>query len=135
MEFYATHNARVNFPNLPTELELGKLLQDISKRFEQVYIVIDGLDEVGAAISIDRSELVRTLSNLHHQPSTIRTAIFSRAETDIKDQLVDFAAISIAARSSDLQLYVAAKIKQLSITDRGLKSEVLEALVNGAEGM
>jgi hypothetical protein len=122
-------------PTTPTEEELGNLLKRMSLRFEQVSLVVDGLDEVGAAISIDRVELVRVLSTLHKTPSNIRIIIFSRAEADIKDQMTDFRCVSIAARSSDLQLYVAAKMQQLLIKDSNLRLEVLEALVDGADGM
>lgn len=135
MTVYSSHNTSGKLPTTPTEEELGTLLKHISQRFKQVSLVVDGLDEVGASIFVDRSELVKVLSALHEAPSNIRIIIFSRAEADIKDQMTDFSCVSIAARSSDLQLYVAAKMQQLLIKDTSLKLEVLEALVNGADGM
>lgn len=49
--------------------------------------------------------------------------------------MINVSCVSIAARSSDLQLYVAAKIQQLRIKDSNLRLEVQEALVDGADGM
>lgn len=133
--FYGNHNDSSRLPTRPNETELGKFLQKISKHFDQVHIVIDGLDEVGAAIVVDRSDLIALLSTLHHEPSHMKTIIFSRAESDIQSQLTEFKSVSIAARSSDLQLYVAAKLRTLAINDNHLRLEVLEALVRGADGM
>jgi hypothetical protein len=133
--FYSSHNASGKLATTPSVEELDALLRRISIRFQQVSLLVDGLDEIGAAISIDRSEITKVLSNLHKASSHIRTIIFSRAEADIKDNMIDFTSVSIAARSSDLQLYVAAKIPELQIKDSNLKAEVLDALVNGAEGM
>lgn len=137
--FYASYNILGTLKTKPTESDLGFLLKKISNRFKGVFVVLDGLDEVGSAITttIHRHELIKTLSTLHNPPSTIRTIIFSRAESDIKNLFGEgkFSPLSIAARSSDLQLYVAAKLNTLSIKDRKLKSEVLEALVDGADGM
>ena len=110
MILYSSHNGSGKLATTPTEEELGILLKKISIHFEQVSLVVDGLDEVGAAISVDRSELVKVLSTLHKGTSNIRTIILSRAEGDIKDYMSDFSSVSIAARSSDLQLYVAAKM-------------------------
>ncbi|KAL2070986.1 hypothetical protein VTL71DRAFT_14012 [Oculimacula yallundae] len=135
LEFYASYNIPDDLPKSPTTEELGTLLKRVSLHFETASIVIDGLDEVGAAKVIDRSDLICVLSILHRESSNIRTIVFSRAEADIKNHLRDFSQVSIAARSADLQLYVAAKIHKLGLKDGGLKTEVLEALVDGAEGM
>lgn len=135
LEFYASYNSPGSLPKRPTTAELGTLLQRLSHHLGTVSIVIDGLDEVGAAIAIDRSELIHVISILHQGPSNIRTIVFSRAEADIKTRLMDFSSVSVAARSSDLQLYVATKMHKLGLRDGTLKTEVLEALVDGADGM
>jgi hypothetical protein len=62
-------------------------------------------------------------------------------ETDIEIHLQEYEKISIAATSSDLKLYVAAEIesrsrkKALRTRDPGLKEEIMERLILGAEGM
>lgn len=135
--FHAEHHPLDKLPALATEAELGELLQRISGRFDGINLIVDGLDEVGSRVAVDRSELLRILASLHQLPSTIRTLILSRAEQDIQNRLSEFEAISIAASSADLQLYVAANIKSLTVLekDRELRTEVFEALIHGAEGM
>lgn len=118
---------------------MGKLLQDVSKNFEEVSLIIDGLDECGWAAGIDRLELTRVLADLH-QPSagSIRVLIASRREQNIEHYLAKFDRVSIAAMSSDLELYVAAEVARrlgTKILDESLRNEIIESLVNGAEGM
>ena len=100
---------------------------------------MDGLDECGAAAGIDRTELTRVLSNIH-DPSkgTIRIAIASRREQNIDRYLTEFDHISIAAMSSDLELYVAAEVTRRGrhiIRDEDIREEIIETLTSGAEGM
>jgi hypothetical protein len=133
--FYSTYHPTDSLSQVPTESELRELIVKVSQLFEDVTLVVDGLDEVGSAIALDRTYLIQTLSNLHKAPSTIRIIILSRNETDIKQNLNEFEAISIAATSGDLKLYVSAKMSSLNIKSFDLKSEVHDALVNGAAGM
>lgn len=135
MQLYKTHNTTSGLPSKPTEKELEELLKCMSLHFEQVDIVIDGLDEVGAITSINRLELVDILSTLHQGQCNIRVMIFSRNEADIREQLTSFASGSIAARSSDLRLYVAAKMHVIRVKGTHLMEETMNALIDGAEGM
>ena len=109
--FHAKHHPEARPPSLPTEAEIGELLQEMSQHFTEVSLILDGLDECGSAAGIDRMELTRVLSELH-EPSkgTIRIAIASRREQDIAGFLVSFTSISIAAMSSDLELYIEAEV-------------------------
>ncbi|KAH7383499.1 hypothetical protein BKA64DRAFT_712384 [Cadophora sp. MPI-SDFR-AT-0126] len=136
IEFYASYHTTGGVPKRPTVRELGILLQRLSLHFDSpVSVVVDGLDEVGAALEAERISLIRVISTLHQGSSNIRIVVFSRVEADIKHHLSEFSQISVAARSSDIQLYVAARIHKLQLEDDGLKVEVLEALVNNADGM
>jgi hypothetical protein len=100
-------------------------------------IVVDGLDE----ISEDRASITRLLQSLKVSSTTIKTLFASRPEVDIRDELEDAMQISIAARSSDLRLYVAAEIekrtkeRRLRIRDPDLKEHIMKTLVDGADGM
>jgi hypothetical protein len=137
--FHAVRNPAGRPSSQPTEVELGELLQTISKHFAEVSLIVDGLDECGAAAGIDRTELTRVLSNIH-DPSegTIRIAIASRREQNIDIYLTEFEHISIAAMSSDLELYVAAEVARRGrhiIRDENIREEIIEALTSGAEGM
>ncbi|MCJ1380882.1 hypothetical protein MMC17_003991 [Xylographa soralifera] len=138
-ESYENCSLNGRLPDRPNEATLCKLLKIISKQFDEVTIVIDGLDECGSAVEsfeIDRPQFVLTLSTLHNKnDSNIRLLILSRDEVDIRAGLRDFPSISIAAKSQDLRLYVHAMAKKLNINDQGLRSEIIDALINGAEGM
>ena len=123
----------------PTRLEASEacaLLRTVSQKFTEVTLIIDGLDECGSSIDLDRREFVRTLASFRNNATaSIRLAIFSRAEGDIRAELAEFASISIAAQSSDIQLFVAAKAGSLRIRDESLQAEIIEALIHGADGM
>jgi hypothetical protein len=137
--FHENHHPAGRPPSLPTEAELGDLLQQMSQHFNEVSLVLDGLDECGHAAGIDRTELIRVLSNLHeHSKGTIRIAIASRKEHDIASCLTQFTSISIAAMSSDLELYIEAEVARRGggkFRDEDTKQEIIDALSSGAEGM
>lgn len=133
--FYSKCHPFNGLPRIPTEGDLRELIVKISLLFDEVTLVIDGLDEVGSAISLDRLHLIQALSTLHKTPSTIRTIILSRDEPDINRELAELDDVSIAATSGDLKLYVSAKMSLLNIKNPSLKLEVHEALVSGAQGM
>ena len=101
-------------------------------------IIVDGLDECGTNIPWVVDSLI-TLNG--GEDATVKTIILSRDEIEIRERLEDFTKLSIAARSSDLRLYVGAEIdlrtrkKRLRIRDQSLKEHIFERLVEGAEGM
>jgi hypothetical protein len=101
-------------------------------------IIIDALDEC----LTDRSHIVELLSRVVQPNQNNLKAIFtSRKEIDIEMHLSEFDQVSIAAKSSDLKLYVAAEIelrirhKRLRLKDPSLKEHIMKRLVEGADGM
>lgn len=116
--------------------ELIALIINLSSHFQTAMIIVDGLDE----IAHHRAEIVRNLKFLNAS-ATIKTLFASRLEVDIEDELCHYVQVSIAARSSDLSLYVLAEIEQrttnkrLRIQDLDLKEHITKALVEGAQGM
>jgi len=100
-------------------------------------IIVDALDECGN----DRSKVVELLASLNANGFNIKTLFTSRLETDIEFHLDTYEKISIAATSSDLKLYVASEIEtrsrkmSLRTRDPDLKKEIMDRLVDGAEGM
>jgi Cdc6-like AAA superfamily ATPase len=141
-DFYNFHHPAGRPSSRPTEQDFGVLLQDISKSFAEVTIILDGLDECGSSPGIERSELIRILSILHDEHAgSIRIAIASRQERDIEERFDEFTKVSIAAMSLDLELYVACEVerrteaRKLRIRDSSLKGEIIQALINGADGM
>ena len=67
--------------------------------------------------------------------------IFSRKEAEMEPLLESYTEVSIAAESEDLRLFVPAQIeartrlRKLRIKDPNVKDEIIETLVNGADGM
>jgi len=113
------------------------LIRTLSTFFDEVMVIIDALDECGN----DRSKVVELLASLNDDNFDIKTLFTSRLETDIELYLDSYEKISIAATSSDLKLYVASEIesrsrkKLLRTRDPDLKKEIMDRLVDGAEGM
>ena len=124
---------RHKFPDVE---ELTTLLHKLIFQFYEVAIIIDGVDE-----REDPSKVASTLSNLAARCAAVRLLVVSRDEVAIRNQLRDFEHLSIAARNEDLKLYVSAEIQErshkgsLKIKNAALKDEILEELVNGADGM
>lgn len=120
--------------------DLCELIVDMSYGFRNLTIAVDGLDECGDNVRL----VTKLVTNLGHNSARIRTFISSRNLVDIRDFTDDFVAISIAATSIDLRLYVGAEIeermqkfsrKRLYLTDPTLKGEIVDRLIDGAEGM
>ena len=117
---------------------LCQLFQDMTSGFDATMIVVDGLDECGNSSGYV-TELLASLGK--SEASAIKTLLLSREELDIQECLGDYVAISIAARNSDLRIYVDAELenrihkKKLNIKAPGLKEYIRQRLIDGAEGM
>ncbi|TVY20585.1 Ankyrin-2 [Lachnellula arida] len=126
-------------------LEISALVKTVSQQsscFQDVSIVVDGLDECGD----HTTDVVQSLAGLATlSGSNIRALFLSRDEYDIRELLQqDFGNVKIAAHKEDLELYVAAEIEsrrrkagreQLRIRSSELKDHIIKSLVNGADGM
>ncbi|KAH9221985.1 hypothetical protein DL95DRAFT_326756, partial [Leptodontidium sp. 2 PMI_412] len=138
--FHRECNEKSKHPVLPTCEQLGELLSRISRCFECVMIVIDGLDE--SSDPQERSSTLNLLSTLSTPGNgTIKVVYTSRDEIDIRRNFESFEGMSIAARSNDLELYVAAVIelriknKSLRLRDPALKEIIINGIVSKANGM
>lgn len=124
-------------PRLPKPEKLLELLHSVVRLFSAAAVIIDGIDE----ISSNRFEATELLRSINKPQCSVRTLFASRREVDIEQCLDDYEAVSIAARNSDLQLYVDSEIetrtirKQLNIKDADLKAQIRRRLINGADGM
>jgi hypothetical protein len=122
-------------PWVNNESDLIILLESMLSCFDEVSILIDGVDECH-----DASIVSETLARLCMSP-TVRMFISSRQEYQIKLSLAHFQSISIAAESQDLRLYVPAEIEtrreknRLRIRNLRLVDEMIDKLVDGAQGM
>lgn len=123
--------------NLPDEDRLKDLLQSMIRKLDEVAIIVDGVDECQepAAVADTISKLV------HSTPANVKVCMLSRDERGIRNFVQNFHHVSIAAQSSDLRLYVSSEIEErmrrrsLRVQTASLKDEILETLVNGADGM
>lgn len=118
--------------------DLRDLLIRQTEEFDQVLIVVDGLDECGDKAG----EVSMMLSEVVQYAATVSMALSSRHEADIKDHLEDdFDHIPIAAHTEDVSLYVGAELekridqKRLRLGDAKLKDEIMSRLIDGAKGM
>lgn len=136
MACYSTRHAEGRPPTRLEDAELCTVLRSVLQKLPLATIIIDGLDECGSSIDLNRREFVRTLASFRSKTmNSVRLVIFSHEEGDIRAELACFSSVSIAAHSSDIQLFVAAKAGSLKVKDKALQAEIMEALIHGADGM
>lgn len=123
--------------NIPEADQMKELLIKFMIHFVEIVIVVDALDECD-----DAREVAQTLGALADRAnSNMKLVALSRDEVDIRHHLSSFAPLSIAAKSSDLRLFVSnqleerTKSRKLRIKSPQLKDEILDRLVNQADGM
>lgn len=138
MELHAQHHAWGSSVPPPPDDELLVKLRDLSRHFSETFIMIDGLDECGPAFDPDRTILIDAVAKLNDvKERSIRTLIFSRDEYDIRKTFtsMQFHTVSVAATSADLRLFVNAWLGKIDITSERLKIEIVDTLVDEANGM
>ncbi|KAG9185957.1 hypothetical protein G6011_02513 [Alternaria panax] len=123
----------------PEVEELISLLKEMSDVFEDVRLIVDGLDECNE----HAGRVADTLRLLGDGHATISMCLLSRDEVDIREKLQPptFKPIEIAAHTGDIELYVRAEIEErkrnnrLRIKSNDLKDEIISQLVSRANGM
>lgn len=137
-EFYESHNPEHQSNVIYDSEALWSLVRAVALVFDCAMIIVDGLDECGTNATL----VVDSLTALNDgEDTTIKTIFLSRDEIEIRERLENYTKVSIAARSSDIRLYVGAEIdlrmrkKRLRIKDQSLKEHILERLGGGVEGM
>lgn len=137
-EYYdELHPARGLDKGLDPEEARAKITK-MCELFDQVIIVVDGLDECGD--NTDR--VVEVLVELAQYSTTISIALFSRDHYDIGIQLQDeFQHIIVAAHTEDIELFVRAEMdkrvreRRLERTSIDFKDEIVQTLVKRSQGM
>lgn len=116
--------------------DLVPLLLAVVDELEGTYVVIDGLDECP-----EREELLENLVNLA-APNNVKLHLLftSREELDIKRKFEGKPSLCIqnTAVAHDVGLHVRSEMEKIWILKAlppGTKSEIVEILVNGAQGM
>ncbi|KAI1091578.1 ankyrin [Rostrohypoxylon terebratum] len=117
---------------------LERVVRDMVKLFDRVFIVVDGIDECGQQVE----DVLERLCTLSEDSDNISMALLSRDEHNIRECLEnDFVCEKIAAHTEDITEYVSAQIEKrvrigkLHIDDLNLKGEIMQGLVDGAAGM
>ncbi|KAI0509026.1 hypothetical protein F5B22DRAFT_638390 [Xylaria bambusicola] len=117
---------------------LQDCLEKIFKHFEQIILVVDGLDECGD----NTDETIEWLVNVADYSTNVTMALASRDEYKIDLKLRDsFTKIPVSARREDIILYVASEIDRrvrdgrLRINDMSIKDDILTKLSHDADGM
>ena len=119
-----------------------KCVSQLASKFQDVSIIVDGLDECGSSTSDVITSLTSLCSNAG---SNIRSLFLSRDEYEIRELLQEqYNVVEISAHKEDLEFYVAAEIEsrqrklrrgQLRIRSPELKDHIIKTLVERAEGM
>jgi Cdc6-like AAA superfamily ATPase len=136
-DYYRSCNPQGSLQRSPKADDLRDLILHMATFFKDISIIVDGLDECGKT-TVAAVELLDSFSS---SGENIKTLFLSREEQHIKDILNAHVQISIAARSSDLKLYVASEMelrirkKRLRLQSNQLKEHIMDRLVNGAAGM
>lgn len=136
IERYFRPQARV-----ATEEELFTLLLDAAQNYSNIYILIDGLDECNKE---DLSKVLPMISQLLQSTRPIfKIALFSREESTIANAVKNYPRVRVSSDkiSLDLSTFIKETVEsmvncgQLCISEPLLKTEVINALIRGAQGM
>lgn len=127
----------------PTGKDLLTALEGSLEGFEDVFIIIDAVDECSKDNN-EREDLLKILKYIHGwSNSSLHLLTTSRRETDIESALAPLLclpAISIGSAQvdADINVYVKSELEMLSKEKRwprDLEIEVEETLVRGSTGM
>lgn len=121
--------------------ELVAILFAVIEQFSKVYIFIDGLDECGKE---DRNTISSTVKQLAGSDSSIVKIVVTSQETaEISKFLGGFPYIQISEEnnSSDIVSFIEETVTAhmrsgvLAVNDFSLKTDIMSALIDGAQGM
>ncbi|KAF5591047.1 hypothetical protein FPANT_5780 [Fusarium pseudoanthophilum] len=125
-------------PTKPRLDDLVELVGCMSEVYEKVFVIVDGLDECGDQVA----RMTRCLKAIVDGSETVSSALFSRKEEEIREQLAEgFEHIEVSAHVKDLEDYTLAEVskrkvlKSIERTNPDLYKDILHALVHGAQGM
>jgi NACHT domain len=141
-KLYKTCVPEHNPPSTPELPTLIATVYQMTTVFDDVSVIVDGLDECGDQTTTAVESLLKLSCD---EESNIRLLILSRDVTDISGPLTgSFNHLEVSAQSEDLKLYVAAEIDkrlkkhgrgQLRIRNPDLKEDIKRRLVEQAGGM
>ncbi|KAF9878450.1 ankyrin repeat protein [Colletotrichum karsti] len=117
---------------------LHDVISQLTSKYEQVFLVIDGLDECGNNVE----QVAPAITKVFEDCPSVSLAVFSRNEFEIREELEAYCShVEIAAHREDLELYVRAEmskrrqLKRLEVQNPALSEEIRVKLIDGAQGM
>lgn len=137
-QYYKDLNPEIGLPRNPTIHGLQHTIRHMTSLFQQVYIVVDGIDECGDSTE----DVLDTLCDVAGHVDNIFMALLSRDEHHIRERLeYEYTGLQIEAHTVDIMEFVTSEIedrirkRRLRIDDLQLKGDIVEGLVNDAKGM
>lgn len=139
-EYYDDLRPEDNLSADPTAEELIEVICEMCTSYNQVYLIVDGLDECDKQVDATLRDLLALAMTQAHD--LINIALLSRDELLIRHQVEDhFYCVEMEARTEDIQIYVASELEhrislgRLRFRDIELKDHIMVRLVDGAKGM
>lgn len=127
------HYRSSSYPNF---MELVKIFYEVSLNYSQIFIIIDGLDEI-----VERTDVLDFFADLSmdYDCTTYKTFIASRPEVDIQYAFQSYMIVAITQEDiqADLETYVRQELEKLKIVDVGGFDQysIVTELVKRAQGM
>lgn len=125
---------RYRSSSYPSLEELQKPFFELCQHHSQIYVIIDGLDEI-----TDRSGILEFLDELAFVGKSFKIFVASRPELDLEDAFESY--LTVAITQSDVQLdmeiYVQQRLEKLQIGNGGETDQyvIVSELVERAQGM
>ncbi|KPM46456.1 hypothetical protein AK830_g205 [Neonectria ditissima] len=139
-EYHDELRSNHHLPGQPTTPQLIQTLHQMCASLNQVYLIVDGLDECGSDVESTVDSLISLC--LLDANDNINLALLSREESPIRQRVEPyFHWIEIEAHTEDIQLYVVTELdqrinaKKLRLRDMALKDQIMARLISGAQGM
>lgn len=127
----------------PDADELLKIIFLLLKHFDKVIFLLDGIDECGGNDRMELLAAIQSILNSSIHTTTVKFFIASRPDVDLKRAFKPYIIlpISVDDTTADIVPFIngivreKVKSKELVVRDSSLVKEIIEALVNGAQGM
>lgn len=136
IEIYFQSSAKITVKE-----ELFTFLLDVTKSFSKIYVLINGLDECDKD---DINMILSMLSQLLRSTCpSFKIALFSREENNIVNAFKNHHRVHVFSDkiSLDFSIFIKEAVEskmvcgQLCVSEPSLKVEIINALINGAQGM
>ncbi|KAK1961021.1 hypothetical protein LY78DRAFT_750476, partial [Colletotrichum sublineola] len=136
-DYYQQLHQHKRGPKRPVIEQLKSVLLEMSKFFEHVLIVVDGVDECGSGTT----NVAESLTSLISQgEKTFRVAILSRLQKDIRNLLDErFCNVEMTHTENDKHLFTATELEKriacgdLTFADAAMKDTTIQKLCLGSE--